>query len=60
MYCSGGSLGAPDFFFFFFSSSQLLPSRQTTETIIGEKGERDTRKEARSPRRVWEEKETQQ
>jgi hypothetical protein len=52
MYCSGGSLGAPDFFFFFFS--QLLPSRQTTESIIGEKGERDTRKEARSPRRVWE------
>jgi hypothetical protein len=58
MYCSGGSLGAPDFVFFF--SSQLLPSRQTRESIIGEKGERDTRKEARSPRRVWEEKETQQ
>jgi hypothetical protein len=58
MYCSGGSLGAPDFFF--FSSSQLLPSRQTRESIIGEKGERDSRKEARSPRRVWEEKETQQ
>jgi hypothetical protein len=57
MYCSGESLGAPDFFFF---SSQLLRSRQTRESVIGEKGERDTRKEARSPRRVWEEKETQQ
>jgi hypothetical protein len=57
MYCSGESLGAPDFFFF---SSQLLRSRQTRESVIGEKGEGDTRKEARSPRRVWEEKETQQ